>query len=155
MKTLKRYGEENLFPTFNSNLNDLFDMPFFNSPFFDTSSMWKDRSLSRVPATNISETDKEFIVELAAPGMNKNDFHVDVDNNLLEIKVEKEEKANIEKAQYTRREYDYSAFYRSFNLPETIQADNIKAEYENGILRVHLPKAEIAKKKPIKEISIS
>ncbi|MDN3670540.1 Hsp20/alpha crystallin family protein [Echinicola jeungdonensis] len=155
MKTSKRNGEESLFPTFNSSLNELFDMPFFNSPFFDTSSMWRGRSMSRVPATNICETDAEFIVELAAPGMKKNDFHVDVDNNLLEIKVEKEEKSDVKKTNYTRKEYDYSAFYRSFNLPETIKADKIKAEYENGILRVHLPKVEASKKKPIKEISIS
>ena len=88
-------------------------------------------------AVNIKENDKEFIVELAAPGMNKKDFHIDIDNKMLEIKVEREEEKVEKETDYTRKEYDYSSFYRAFDLPENVKEDKIKAEYNNGILKVH------------------
>ncbi|ELR69516.1 Small heat shock protein [Fulvivirga imtechensis AK7] len=133
-------------PGMRSNLMDILDMDrFFNQP----------TRYARVPATNIRETDDEFLVELAAPGMAKKDFHVDVDNNILEIKAEKEEESEEQKGTYTRREYDYTSFFRSFDLPQTVQADNIKAAYEDGILRIHLPKTAEAKRKPVKAIEIA
>ncbi|MBL6448114.1 Hsp20/alpha crystallin family protein [Fulvivirga sp. 29W222] len=137
---------KDVLPGMRSNLMDLFDM----DSFFSTPSRY-----SRVPAANIRETNDEFLVEIAAPGMTKKDFHVDVDNNILEINVEKEEQTEEQNKSYTRREFDYTSFYRSFDLPRTVQADDIKAEYESGILRVHLPKVPEAKGKPVKTIEIS
>ncbi len=125
-----------------------FDQPLMNFPYAETGRF------SRMPATNIKELDDEFIVELAAPGLKKKDFHVDIDNGMLEIKVEKEEESKEEKELFTRREYSYNAFYRAFNLPETVDGNKIKAEYEEGILKVHLPKTPDAKKKPVKEIAV-
>lgn len=150
--TTKKAG---LLPTLRSEFSELFDIdrffdqPVMNFPFTETTRF------SRIPATNIKEDDKEFIVELAAPGMKKKDFHVDIDNGVLEIKVENEEEIEKEEAKFTRREYNYNAFYRAFNLPKTVDGDKIKAEYEEGILKVHLPKTAEAKKKPIKEIAVT
>ena len=153
MSLLTRRG--GLLPTLKSDFSELFDFdrffdqPIMNFPFTEAARF------SRIPATNIVETDSEFTVELAAPGMKKKDFHVDIDNGMLEIKVEKEEETKKEEAKFTRREYNYNAFYRAFNLPETVDGDKIKAEYEEGILKVHLPKTPEAKKKPIKEIAVA
>lgn len=138
-----------------SDLLDLFDIDqFFTQPLWE--SPLDGRQFSRVPAANIRETNDEYFVELAAPGLDKKDFHVDVDNGVLEIKVEKEEERERERKHYTRREYSYSAFYRSFTLPESVNADQIEAEYEHGILKVRLPKlAEMKKKKTAKEIQVA
>lgn len=155
MSLLKsRSGE--LMPSWRSNLSELFDFdrffldqPFSNFPAMDT------LRVSRIPATNIRESENEFILELAAPGMKKKDFHVDIDNGMLEIKVEKEEEIKKEEPRFTRREYNYNAFYRSFTLPETVDGEKIKAEYEEGVLKIHLPKLPDAKKRPVKEITVS
>lgn len=145
MTLIKRRGFD-LLPEMRSSWPDLFNIDrFFSEP----------SPFVRVPATNIRETDDEFIVELAAPGMTKGDFHVGIENNILEIKSEKEEESKEEKEQYTRREYDYTSFYRSFDLPQTVETDQIKAEYEDGILRIHLPKVAEAKKRPAKAIEVA
>lgn len=141
-------------PTLRSNFSELLDM----DRFFDESTFrfpfWNG-GFDQVPATNIKETDNEFVVELAAPGLTRKDFLVDIDNNMLEIKVEKEEETKEDKKKYTRREYNYNAFYRCFDLPNTVEGDKIKAEYKDGILKVHLPKVPAAKTKPVKEIAVS
>jgi HSP20 family protein len=151
--TLIRRRNGGLIPSFRSSLSELFDSDLLmNPPIFETPYY---NRFSKIPGANIRETDNEFIVEVAAPGMKKKAFKVDIDNNMLEIKVEKEEEKKEDKESYTRREYDYTAFYRSFNLPDTVQSEKIKAEYEDGILKVHLPKVAEAKRKPAKEIAIS
>ena len=110
-----------------------------------------------VPAVNIRETEKDFTVELAVPGKKKDDFKVEVNNDILtissEAQTEKEEVA--EDGKYTRREFSYSAFKRSFTLPETVDEDKIKASYEDGVLRLALPKKEEALPKPKKLIDIA
>lgn len=134
---------------------DLFDIEnFFNEPFLPKSLLAEKTLFGKMPATNIRETDKEYIIELAAPGLKKKDFLVDVDNGSLEIKVEKEDEKEEKEEQFTRREYSYNAFYRSFVLPETVNAEKIEARYEDGILKVQLPKIAEAKRKAVKEIAV-
>ncbi len=110
-----------------------------------------------VPAVNIKETEKDFTVELAVPGKKKDDFKIEVNNDILtissEAKTEKEDRADDGK--YTRREFSYSSFKRSFTMPETVDEDKIKASYEDGVLRLALPKKEEAMPKPKKLIDIA
>jgi HSP20 family protein len=153
MNSLLRWRKEGTrFPTIRTNLSDFFDVEnFFNDPF---SSLWDGKGFTMVPATNIRETDKEFLIELAAPGMKKKDFHVGMVNGMLEIKVEKEEETKEEQTTFTRREYNFNTFCRAFTLPENVTPDKIKAEYMDGVLKVHLPKVPVATQKLIKEISV-
>lgn len=108
-----------------------------------------------LPAVNIKENAEEFFLEIAVPGMKKSDFNIDVDNKILSISSETKEENEQKEENYTRREFGYSSFKRTFTLPETIESDNISAQYKEGILTVHLPKKEEAKEKPAKRISIS
>jgi HSP20 family protein len=105
------------------------------------------------PAVNILETPKMFFVELAVPGMKKDDFHVTVENTVLVIKAELEEEKEVKDTLWTRREWNYTQFNRSFMLPENVLIDKIEANYENGILKVMLPKVKVEEKK-LKEITI-
>ncbi len=112
-----------------------------------------------VPSVNVRETDDEFIVEVAAPGMKKDDFNVNLENDMLTVsserKEEKEEKER-EEAAYTRREFSYQSFQRTFTLPENVvDGDKIDAKYADGILRLVLPKLEHTKKKPSRQIKVS
>ncbi|HOG95239.1 MAG: Hsp20/alpha crystallin family protein [Prolixibacteraceae bacterium] len=110
-----------------------------------------------LPALNVKETDDAFEIEVAAPGMNKNDFKVNLENNLLTITSEKKEEKEEEeeKGRFTRREFSYQSFQRSFTVPETVvEGDKITAKYCEGILCITLPKKEEVKPKPAREISI-
>ncbi len=153
MNTLLRWRKEGTkFPAIRTNLFDVFNVEnFFNDSL---SSVFDGRGFTMVPATNIRETENEYLVEMAAPGMKKKDFKVDIENGVLEIQVEKEEETKEEKATFTRREYNFSTFYRAFNLPETVNPEKIKAEYLEGVLKVHIPKVPTATQKLIKEISV-
>lgn len=111
-----------------------------------------------MPRVNISETDEQFMVEMAAPGMKREDFNVELDNDTLIISSEmtrSSEGENDEKSSFTRREFSYESFKRSFYLPNTVEADKIKAKYEDGVLRLIIPKKEEAKRKPPRTIEIS
>lgn len=99
-----------------------------------------------VPAVNIEETENEFTVSVAAPGLKKNDFNIDVDGNMLTISSEKEETKEEKDARYTRKEYNYSSFSRSFTLPDDVNKEKIEARYEEGVLKLALPKKEESKK---------
>lgn len=123
---------------------------FFDDDWFDADSRW----LSRVPATNIKEKQDAFMIEMAVPGMSKKDFHINVENGVLTVSTEKEDESNEDKKHYRRREYNYRAFSRSFSLPETVKAEDIQARYEDGLLKLNIPKKEEVKKVPKKEISI-
>lgn len=92
-----------------------------------------------VPSVNIEETKDGYNVSLAAPGLKKGDFKIEVDRNILTISSEKEENKEEKDSQYTRREYNYSSFSRSFTLPEGVLHDKIDATYEDGILQLKLP----------------
>ena len=97
-----------------------------------------------VPPVNIRETDVAFEVELSAPGKSKEDFNIELDNELLTISSEFKSENSEEQGKFTRREFSFSSFKRSFTLPETVKDDEIKAVYENGILKITLPKKEEA-----------
>jgi HSP20 family protein len=101
------------------------------------------------PAVNVVENHSEYKVNLAAPGMKKSDFEIDVEGNMLTISSEKEETKEEKEEQYTRREFSYSSFSRSFTLPEDVKQDKIEAVYEDGVLRISLPKKEDARAKSI------
>lgn len=111
---------------------------------------------ANVPAVNISETETGFELELAAPGMKKDDFNIEVDNHVMTISNESTSESSEEnKAKnFSRREFYYSAFKRSFNLPETVNTEAIKAGYNDGILKIEIPKKEEALPKPKRMIQI-
>ena len=117
-------------------LSDVFES-FFNDSFLS------DRMITRVPAVNISESNDHYHIELAAPGLKKQDFKISVDNTQLNISVEQQSEQNDRK--YNKREYSYSSFVRSFTLPELADQENIEATYEDGILKVDVAKKEEAK----------
>jgi len=99
-----------------------------------------------VPAVNVRESDDEFELALAVPGMNKDDFQIDIDGNILTVSAEMEEENEEEDEEYTRQEYNYTSFRRSFTLPEEVNKERIEAEYVDGVLNLILPKKEEAKK---------
>lgn len=109
-----------------------------------------------MPSVNIRETADAFLVEMAAPGMKKNDFHIELDNNILTIRSEMKNEEEVKEGErYTRREFSYQSFQRSFNLNKDIVDDaKINATYADGILSIHLPKKEEAKEKPARQIKI-
>ena len=137
------------FPTWSSWIDEVFnrDLPsVFNSNF--------NAGLT-LPKVNIRETKDAYFVDMAVPGLKKSDFQIELDNKLLSISTEVEEKNELQEENFTRREFGYSSFKRSFSLPETIKEDAIKAEYKDGVLSIHLPKKEEAKQKPSRSIKIS
>ncbi|NHM06279.1 Hsp20/alpha crystallin family protein [Flavobacterium sp. CYK-4] len=108
-----------------------------------------------VPPVNIRETETAFEVELSAPGKQKEDFNIEIDNDMLTISSEHKTENTTEEGKYTRKEFSFSAFRRSFTLPETVKSDDISASYENGILKISLPKREEALPKPKRLIEIA
>jgi HSP20 family protein len=108
-----------------------------------------------VPNANIAENDKDFRIDLAAPGLERKDFKVEVDNGILSISAEKEEESEEENKNFRRREFSYNSFRRSFSLPDNSVPDKIDAKYENGVLRLVIPKKEVSISKPVKEIKVS
>lgn len=108
-----------------------------------------------VPAVNIKETDNDFMVEVAAPGKAKEDFNISLDHDLLTISSGANNEENTTNEKYTRKEFSYTSFKRSFKLPQTINKEQINATYEQGILKIGLPKREEDKVKPKRMIDIS
>ena len=126
---------------------------FFNSPLDEFFNLGK---VINVPAVNVAETDKEFKLSIAAPGLEKKDFKVDAYDDLLTISAEKEREEKEENSgRFNRREYNYTSWSRSFTLPENCGAGKINAEYKNGELRIVIPKMEIKEPKKVKNISVS
>ncbi|MGF7026699.1 MULTISPECIES: Hsp20/alpha crystallin family protein [Sphingobacterium] len=132
------------FPT--KSLNTDAVNPFVNTVFDNlfNDNFISDRLVSRVPAVNISESEKSFKVEMAAPGLDKSDFKINVDKNLITISAEKKEESVSEEKLYSKKEFNYSSFSRSFTLPETVDYSNIDAAYEGGILILTVGKKEDA-----------
>lgn len=108
-----------------------------------------------VPAVNIIEGKDDFRIEVAAPGLDKNDFSIDVKNNVLFISCEKETKEEKKEEKIMRREFSYGSFTRSFSLPNTVDPEKIAARHKDGVLSIHIPKREEAKEKPPKKINIA
>ena len=126
----------------------------FFGDFFNDSLTSRDFFKS-VPAVNISERQNDYFIELAAPGYNKGDFKLSVDNDVLTIGAEKKSETKDENNRFTRKEFSYASFSRSFTMPEHVESDKISAEYTDGMLSLTLPKKEEARVKPVREIKIS
>jgi HSP20 family protein len=132
--------------------------PFFPSlidDFINTDWNLKVPSFSTtVPAVNIKELDSQFEIELAVPGMKKDDFEIEVEDGVLSISSTQEEEQVNEKGKFTRREFSYSSFRRSFTLPDSVNPTKIDATYKEGVLLVLLPKHKEAQPQPKKLIKI-
>lgn len=144
------------------NTPSLFDrystMPSVFSDFFNdfmNEEVVPRNVFKSVPAVNISETPDHFHIELAAPGMKKEDFKIQVENGVLSIGAEKKEEKQEGDAKYTRKEFSYTSFSRSFTMPEHVNPEGILAEYTNGVLKLDLPKKDELKKKPVREIPVN
>jgi len=116
---------------------------FFNAPFLNHELL---------PAVNVRETKNHYELELAVPGFKKEDFKIVIENGLMIISAETRDEKNEDKDNYTRKEFSYSSFSRTFNLPDDVEEDNIDANYQNGILSLELKKSgkQLASKKEIK-----
>ena len=123
------------------------------SEYFDNGIL-PGRTLT-MPAVNITEEKDQYIVALAAPGLKKEDFRIDVAGNMLTISSEKEENKEEKEEMYTRKEYSFSSFSRSFTLPEEIFTEKIEARYVDGVLKLYLPRKEEAKKSFTKKIAVN
>ncbi len=142
--TLIRKFNDN-YPAFRSWMDDFFDtvdtsVNRFNSP--------------SVPAVNVLEQEDCFRIDFAAPGLQKSDFKIHLDNNVLTVKSEKENTEEDVKENYTRKEFNYTSFKRTFTLPDSANADKVTAEYKDGILSISIAKKEEAKIKPARDIEI-
>jgi len=138
-----------------SPLENLFTPDFLD---FNTNNLFNDRFwLKKInePALNIKEKKDEFEIELAAPGYNKKDFEVTIDDGCLNISAKKEETKEEKDENYTRKEFSYNSFERSLQLPESVSGEKIKAKYDNGILKFSIAKKEEAKKLKPKVIEVS
>jgi HSP20 family protein len=149
MNLIKRNG--NRIPGFQRLfLDDIFGRELFN---------WENNNFSTtsttLPSVNIKETADNYEVEVAAPGMDKSDFKVTLDGNLLTISSVKQREESKEEESFTRKEFSYQSFQRSFELPKNVvDEENISARYENGLLLLSIPKLEQAKQKPPRMIDI-
>ena len=128
-------------------------IPSLIDDFFRPWNNWYDNTglmgnTLNMPAVNITEHKDEYAVSLAVPGMKKDDFSIDVEGDMLTVSCNREEKKEEKQAMYTRREYNYSSFSRSFTLPAEVQKDKIDARYDQGVLQLILPKKEGARKLP-------
>jgi HSP20 family protein len=135
-----------VFNTYLKPFNEWFELP-------DEGDMWGN--VLNVPAVNIKEDEQSFQVNMAAPGMKKEDFQVTLEDNMLTISSEKKEEKEQKEEKFTRKEFNYSSFSRSFTLPQDVQPDKIDARYENGMLQLVIPKKESVKKAVPKHISVN
>jgi HSP20 family protein len=149
MSIIKRNSS---FPAMNSIFDDLFHKDLINWGLVNHST-----TNTTLPSVNIRETNDNFVVEMAAPGMTKEDFKIELDGNLLTISSEKEDRNEMKEGErYTRQEFSYQSFQRSFQLPkDVVDADKIQARYESGVLNLVIPKKEHAKQKPPRMIEIA
>lgn len=146
MKPAKFHQQKSVETSIDSFLNSFFNGNFnhFADVNFATSS----------PSTNIVETEDDYKIELAAPGLDKADFNLNLDQDLLTIEAKKETKDEDTNERYVKREFNFTSFKRTFTLPDTVNANDINATYENGVLSVVLPKKEEAKPLPAKTIAV-
>ena len=124
------------------------------NPFDFDEKFWFPEKSIEIPSANVIENDNEFKLELAAPGFDKKDFKVEIQEGMLNISAEKEHKSEEKKENYRKKEFSYSSIRRSFALPENVKDENIDAKYENGILKIVLPKKALEGSKPKKAIEV-
>jgi HSP20 family protein len=127
---------------------------FFNSERLFDFGLPSMNASSSLPAVNVKETANEFIIDVAAPGLKRDDFNISIENDALIISAEKEKSSEEKEENYTRKEYSYNSFSRAFSLPNYVKGDDIKAKYSDGVLKLTIPKTEDAKKKASKKIKI-
>lgn len=127
------------------------------SDFFDSDKFFNDAFFKRdlIPAVNVSDTDNSYVIEVAAPGMKKSDFKVNVENGLLTISAETQSEQEEKNKNYTRREFRSESFSRAFTLPENANEEKIEAKYEDGVLKLSLAKKVPAASAKKKEISVA
>ena len=145
MSLIKFRTNDPVMSPFENVFNDFFEGEFLPSR--------RNRNSGSLPAANIKETEKSFLVELASPGMTKEDFKIELDEDLLTIRSERETEKEETETRYTKREFNYTSFVRSFRLPEEVDAEKITAKYEEGILQLEIPKKEIQEKQ-VRKIDI-
>lgn len=126
---------------------------FFNGELFPRFLDTETRHT--LPSVNIIEGKEDYRIEVAAPGLNKDDFKINLENNVLTVSSEKEEKQEDKDEKVMRKEFSYFSFSRSFTLPQTVNAEKIRASHKDGILQIVIPKREDAKEKPSRDIKIS
>jgi HSP20 family protein len=134
-------------------------LPSLFDDFFKPWNEWFDNGnlmgrTMQVPAVNITEEKDRYMVSLAVPGMKKEDFKIDVDGNMLTISSEKEESKEEQDKKFTRMEYNYTSFSRSFTLPDEVVKEQIEAKYEEGVLKIALPRKEMAPKSSATQIAV-
>lgn len=133
----------------------LFD-DFFSRELFNWGNNNFSHTSTTVPSVNISESNDHFEVEVAAPGMDKKDFKITLENNFLTISSAKQQREEKSEGKFTRREFSYQSFQRSFELPKDVVDENkIEARYANGLLHLTIPKKEEVKRKPLRMIEIA
>lgn len=148
MTQLKSTKNVDLFPSFVTD--------FFNTDRFFSPAKWLDKDFEDFfPAVNIKESDNQFNIELAVPGFNKEDFKINMEADVLNISAEKKSETQDKNERYTRKEYSYNSFSRSFTLPQNANGEKIDARYENGILKLEIGKKEIPGNPNKKEIKIA
>ncbi|MFA9370225.1 MAG: Hsp20/alpha crystallin family protein [Labilibaculum antarcticum] len=146
--TLVKRNSDQSFPSLFNNFFSRDWMDWNNSNFSNTNTT--------LPAVNVRENENEYIIEVAAPGMKKSDLKLNIENNQLNISSERKEEKESKNENFSRREFCYQSFHRSFQLPiDRVNGDKISAKYNDGILCIQLPKKEEAKPKPSRSISIS
>lgn len=138
---------DSLFPA-----NSRMDFPNFFNDVFD--NLLKEEKVSWMPAVNIMERENDFKIDLAVPGLDKKDFNVELENDMLVVSGERKEEKVEEKDKVTKREFHYGSFKRSFTLPETADTEKINASYNNGVLTVSIAKKEEAKQNAKRQIIV-
>ncbi|MEQ8323146.1 MAG: Hsp20/alpha crystallin family protein [Vicingaceae bacterium] len=132
--------------------------PVLSDPFFRDFNMlpspFESDSAELFPAVNVLDGEKNYIIELAVPGYAKEDFEIKVEDGRLVIVAQKEESKKSEEKNYTRKEFSYNHFQRSFNLPENVLEDDIEAKFKDGILKLKLDKKELASAQVSRKIDI-
>ena len=143
----ERTNKEGFFPSL---MSDLFDADkFFSNRWFE------NEFRQTLPAVNVIENEKEFLIEFAAPGYKKSDFGIGITGNVLSVSAKKEENANEENDRFTRREFFYRSFSRSFTLPQSVNSEKVEARYSDGILKLAIAKKEAAKAPDKREIRVA
>ena len=136
----------------------LSNTPSLMSGFFDDDRFWNfdfgNGLIAKMPSANIIENDEDYVVELATPGMTKKDFTIEADKGTLTVSSEKKEEKEEKEDNYTRKEFSYNSFSRSFALPDITDAEHIKAKYEEGVLRIVIPKKPEAKRLAKRTIAV-
>jgi len=130
--------------------------PFYMGSIFDDDFFpVMSKNNSSMPAVNIKEDEKRFVLDLAVPGIDKNDLKIDINEDVLTISSETKNESEENKDGYKRKEFSYSSFCRSFQIPENVSREKIEANYKDGILSVSLPKFEEEKNKILRQVKIS